>query len=423
MWQQLYTIIAPTKDGNDNGEPVRFFQHLFSLISTKTADGIINPKLVLAWLLNALGAPGFFVGALVPIRESGALLPQILLAQKIQSSPVRKYYWAAGSFLQGFAAIGIAISAFLLEGAAAGWAIIGCLAVLSFARAACSTSYKDILSRTLQKGTRGTVSGTAGTIAATLVFAFAVLLSFGIIPLETQSLAIAIMVAGALWILGAFIFLGLNEEPDDNAESDIKNLSKILKPLRTDGEFRQYILVRGLFISTALAPPFLVMLSSNASDGSIGNLGLLLIASSVAAIVSSYIWGRLSDQSSRYTLVIAGFVASGALGVAAALGFITGGAGNIIVTAALVFAAQIGYEGARAGRKTHLTDLDRPGETAIYTALSNTMIGLLLLAGGGFGVLADFAGPSTVLAIFAILSLLGAIAALSLSEVQEQSED
>ena len=50
--------------------------HLTSLALTKTADGLIDPKLVLAWLLDAIGSPGFLVGMLVPVRESGALLPQ-----------------------------------------------------------------------------------------------------------------------------------------------------------------------------------------------------------------------------------------------------------------------------------------------------------------------------------------------------------
>ncbi|MBL6430318.1 MAG: hypothetical protein HPM95_00265 [Alphaproteobacteria bacterium] len=29
------------------------------LTATKTADGLIDPKLVLAWLMSSLGAPGF----------------------------------------------------------------------------------------------------------------------------------------------------------------------------------------------------------------------------------------------------------------------------------------------------------------------------------------------------------------------------
>ncbi len=83
--------------------------------------------------------------------------------------------------------------------------------------------------------------------------------------------------------------------------------------------------------------------------------------------------------------------------------------------------AQIAYEGVRAGRKTHLTDMDANGRRPVYTALSNSMIGGLLLIGGGFGALSDIAGPAAVLAIFAALGLAGAFAAISLKEVQSDA--
>ena len=57
----------------------QYLIHLTSLGLTKTADGLIDPKLVLAWLLNALGAPGYLTGLLVPVREAGALLPRFFI--------------------------------------------------------------------------------------------------------------------------------------------------------------------------------------------------------------------------------------------------------------------------------------------------------------------------------------------------------
>ena len=64
--------------------------HVYALSLTKLADGLLDPKLVLAWLLAALGAGAGWVGLLVPVREAGALLPQLLLAEPIRRLPVRK---------------------------------------------------------------------------------------------------------------------------------------------------------------------------------------------------------------------------------------------------------------------------------------------------------------------------------------------
>ena len=420
MKDALYSRIAGTGSAAESGDATRFLRHLFSLTATKLADGLIDPKLVLSWVLGAVGAPGYLIGALVPVRESGALLPQIVLAREIQKRRRRKYFWALGAGVQGLAALGMAAAALMLHGAAAGWVILCCLAVLSLARASCSASYKDIAARTIRKGERGTVSGAAGTVAAIGVFAFAALLSLGWIPRTPTFVAGAIALAGFLWLMAAMIFAGLDEPGDDRASGGFESAAEMLRPLREDAEFRTYVLVRGLLISTALAPAFLVMLS-NATEGGggLGNLGLFLLASSAAAITSSYLWGRTSDWSSRRTLMLAAALATLALGGAAVTGVLTGGIGGPVWAALFIFTAQIAYEGVRAGRKTHLTDMDTGGEKAVYTALSNTMIGVLLLAGGGFGVLADMAGPAVVLAVFAAFSALAAVAALGLGEQQQ----
>lgn len=393
--------------------------HLASLTLTKMADGLIDPKLVLAWLLNAIGAPGALVGMLVPVRESGSLLPQLLLAKVIQKSSIRKYFWAGGAAVQGLAAFGIAIAAITLPGPIAGWVILLLLAVLAVARSACSASYKDVLARTIEKGQRGKVSGSAGTVASVAVLTFALLLSTGILPRDPLAISAVIAVAGGLWVLAAFVFAQLDEPRDDGASDADVSLSGLLDPLQEDSEFRNYIATRALLISTALAPPFLVMLGN--TDGGFGNLGLLVLASSIASIVSSYVWGALSDWSSRKTLMLAGGASGVTLAAAALSGFFGIEDQTGFLIAGFVFVSQIAYQGARAGRKTHLTDMDNDGRKSVYTALSNTLIGALLVLGGVFGAVADVAGPQSVLAILAGFSLTAILAASQLSEVQQDS--
>ena len=95
--------------------------HLGALIASKIADGLANAKLTLAWVLTALGAPPFLIGMLVPVRESLSLLPQLLVASAMRRTPVRKWFWVAGSVLQGLAVSGIAaLAPGGMEGGAAG---------------------------------------------------------------------------------------------------------------------------------------------------------------------------------------------------------------------------------------------------------------------------------------------------------------
>ena len=84
-----------------NAQPENVSAHLISLAATKAGDGLSDPKLILAWVLNALGAPAFLIGLLVPLREAGALVPQLFAAGAIRALPVRKWAWAISSLIQG----------------------------------------------------------------------------------------------------------------------------------------------------------------------------------------------------------------------------------------------------------------------------------------------------------------------------------
>lgn len=430
--EKLYETLTGSSDDDDDDdaprvgarEPANGAVHVVSLSATKVADGLIDPKLVLAWLLTALGAPGLFIGALVPVREAGALLPQLALARRVEAAPRRKIVWAAGSALQGVFALGIALAAVTLAGWAAGAAVLICLAGLSVARAACSLSHKDALARTIAKTRRGAIMGTGSTVGSVAVLGFGAALALGLIPLRPGAIAIAVAVAGLLWLAAAALFLLLAEAPrapgDEKGEDE--GVAALAAPLWSDPGFRRFVAVRALLTVTALAPPFLVMLSMAGGPQALGHLGPLVLASAGAAIVSSYVWGRLADRSSRQTLMAAGALGAVALGGAAATGLATGGLGGMAGAAAAVFLAQIAYAGVRTGRKVHLTDMAEDDERARYTALSNTLIGAVLVVGGLFGLLADIVGPAWVLAVFAACSAAAVLLAASLGEVQAPDE-
>ncbi|MEC7256689.1 MAG: MFS transporter, partial [Pseudomonadota bacterium] len=142
----------------DQTEARNGLRHVAALSLTKVADGLIDPKLILSWLMTALGAPGYLIGALVPLREAGALLPQIMLAPRVQAMRHRKWMWVAGSAGQGGCAALIVLAALTLQGVAAGLAICAALAGLALFRAACSVSFKDILGKTIAKRRRGAIT-------------------------------------------------------------------------------------------------------------------------------------------------------------------------------------------------------------------------------------------------------------------------
>jgi len=408
-----YEDITGADEDVRNREARNGVRHMVSLSMTKVADGLIDPKLVLSWLAGALGAPAALTGLLVPIREAGALLPQIALAGWVQSMQHRKWVWVLGSLGQGIAAAVIVLIALTLEGFTAGLALCGALAVLAISRAACSVSYKDILGKTVEKTRRGAVTGVAGSTASIAVLIFAGLLISGLLR-DVTPVIIAIGLAALLWVGAATLFSRLEEK----ASEDTKDTSVDFTPLKEDKQFRLFIMVRGLLTVTALAPPYFVLLGGGQS--ALQGLGALLLASAAAAFVSSYTWGRFSDRSSRKVLFASGMLAAVFAGLAV-LAETIGWSETAWVIPVILFFFMLSYQGVRSARSVYLVDMSPEDARSSYAALANTAIGVLLLVTGAFGGALALAGPVASLTGFAVLSVIGGILALRLDEQEKDA--
>ena len=426
-----YALLTSRDAGRGSGDmsesirdvqPSNFFKHVFSLASTKTGDGLSSPKLVLSWLLNAMGAPAFMVGLLVPIREAGSLLPQLFTADYIRRMPHRKWAWVAGSVVQSICIACMGATVLLFEGKTGGSMIVGLLAVFAIARSVSSVSYKDVLGKTVAKSTRGTATGTAGSIASGSVFCFGLLIATGVLPLTTKAIAIALFVAAGLWLFAAGLFSTLTEERSDaeGAKKPANIARKQLHLLKDDPQLRRFILGRGLLTATALAPPYLLIMTGREGNRGLGDLGLFVIISAVAGMCSTYIWGRLADKSSRKVLILAGLIAAVALALAGATQFVSVPE-NILRwhLPAMLLLLMVAYQGVRLGRSTHLVDMAAQDTRAAYTAISNTAIGIILLISGAFGALAQTLGVGVTLLSFAAMSVAAAFVCTGLKEVQK----
>lgn len=386
--------------------------HVRALSMTKLGDGLIDPKIVLAWLMTSLGASAGTIGLLVPVREAGALLPQLFTATRLRRVAIRKWWWVTGSVLQGLAVLGIAGVSLTWSGNVAGLAIVSLVAVFALARSISSVSYKDVLGKTVEKPRRGFVTGTAASVAAAGVLTFGTLLLLDIFDRGALVLG-ALLLASAFWFLAALIFSTLFEQESDTAIIDQREaFSQYWQYLTADAELQKYIVVRGLLTATAVAPPFLLLLASNDTN-LVTQLGALVVASSFATFVSGRIWGLLSDRSTKLVLAFAGFGSTLflLLSIVALWSDLYASTWFLPVLLSLFL---ISYQGVRIGRTIHLVNLATEDTRAAYTAVSNTVIGVVLLVTGLFGVLAEFVGVDTVILLLAGMSLLGGFLALHL---------
>ena len=401
-------------------QPRNFFAYLSSNVLTKVADELASARLILPWLLGLLGAPAAFTGFLVPLREAGVLLPQLLVAAYVRRLALRRGVWFLGTALCAAAMLVMAFTAPRLYGAAAGWTVIGLMAAFSLAKGICSVSAKDVLGKTVSKTRRGTLMGYSAGIAGAATFAIGVYVEFYAVPGRSGDLFFHFLLGAGVLYLGAIaLFSFIVEEPGatEGGGNALQVALQSLSILRSDPVFRRFVVARSLLLSVALVPPFYVLLAQRHSSGAAG-LGLMIIAGGLAVSLSSPVWGRIGDRSSRLVMLIAA-VAAGLVDI---LTWLLERAGadpleSVWTWAGLFFLIATFHNGVRLGRKVYLVDMSSGETRATYVAVSNTLIGAAMFLGGGFGVLADILGSASVIGLLGLVSLLSAAYIRGLPEV------
>jgi Na+/melibiose symporter-like transporter len=319
--------------------------------------------------------------------------------------------WLPGTFLSAIALLCIAVTTATLQGKAAGWAILAMLTLFSLSRGLCSVPAKDVLGKTVSMARRGALMGYSAAAAGvvTLITGSYVEL-FGGRRLGADFFMAILLAAAGIWLLAIAAFALIREEAGatEGGGNAITTALRCLALMKTDQALRCFVIVRALLLSVALAPPFYVLLAQQRSAGVTG-LGLMIVASGLAASLSAPIWGRMGDGSGRLVMV----VASAAAGLTALLTLLLDTVGGPITnspwTYALLFMlVAVFYSGVRLGRKVYLVDMATQDTRSTYVAVSNTVIGAAMLAGGTVGVLADHFRTSAILALLGLVSMLAA---------------
>ncbi|WP_440221522.1 MFS transporter [Dietzia sp. MNB45] len=415
-----------------------------------SGDQTVNASTVLPWLFHVLGVPAALVGLLVPIRESGSMLPQAFLTPLVVRVRRRKWVFVTGALVQAASVAAMAAIAALGHGTAAGVGILVALVVFSLGRCLCSIASKDVQGRTIPSGERGQIIGlatsAAGLVAITLGLAIRIL---GGGDLDSTELAFLLVAGAVLWLLSASTYSRVVEPAGEGrfrrgakdhgatndhgaakdhgaaaggaSEESTTWFADAARLFRDDATFRKFVTVRGLLLVSSLSPPFIVSMSVASGSGALAGLGGFILASGVASLIGGRVFGRLADRSSR--LLMAG-AATAASAVAVALvlavsipGFDGGSALGATVFVGAYFLLTLLHSGVRVGRKTYVVDVAEGDLRTTYVAVGNTAMGIILLVVGGISSALAVLGVQWALIFLAVLGVIGAVSAVTMPEV------
>jgi len=401
-----------------------------SQLLTKMGDALANPKVVLPSLFSALGVPAFFSGLLVPIRESGSMLPQLLIGGVVRRYPIRKGFFVVGSLLQGLAVFAMAWVALSFFGLQAGVLITLLLILFSLARGLCSVASKDVLGKTIPKTRRGTITGycTSGAGLITLLVGGGLLMLGPLQPSSSPDIAAhtddlsvhsVLLAAGAVcWLLAALAYARIREyrgATDGGANGFIAALKR-LSLLKSDAPLRHFVIVRALMMGSGLAAPYFVLLAQQTPDNHwLSSLAIFMIAGSLAGFISGVVWGKLADNNSRRVMHLTALATAVICATTAAVAYLSQHQPAMLspqlsfwLLVLLFFLLSVTHEGVRLGRKTYLVDMASGNRRTDYVAISNTLMGVLLLL---MGVVGAAIAQLSLIAIVATFALLTAVAA------------
>lgn len=457
---------------------MRPFQRLLSISTlTQLSDEIVSAKIILPWLFVILGAPAWMLSLLVPLKESGALLPQWSVQQVLKARFSTASIWRMGMLVQGCSILSLLVILSLYIRGSDLPSFLFYLALVSvgtgsLGRALCSFTIKDIQAHNIPKGERGKLIGAGGSLAGLTTIGVALLLlSVGNINQHTETV-LQLMLLGGVSCYGISLVLSLrlgmpsarkdkesvahngvgSEEAIDTHKNTVQktnlhlrtNASTSNKPLDTSTkqhllaywlahhDLRQIVYARLFLLHGALAMPFMLLwlLDNTLSDKQFTQLPLALLVSALASFLAAYVWGLFADRSARTTQAIAGgCCAVSILGLAALDGFLRAGqygmSGSVeflaesvqyqtIIAFTLFFAANLAYAGVRTARKTYLIDAVTSAVRQQHVAAGNTIVGIGLLGlGSGWAFIYSFVPDITLFALGSVVGL-GALYSLVL---------
>lgn len=405
--------------------PRNFFLNAINGTMTKLADQLASPGLVLPWLLDALGAPATVTGFLTPVRRAGALLPQLSIAGRIRQLEKRSIAWAFGAGLFGFWILMMVPAGLFFSGTLAGIFVVILLALASFGRAISSVAFKDVLGKTIPKGSRGTLLAVRATLGGLLAVGAGLLLRL-YVPQSSELWPYLLLVGlgGGLWMFSVLPIFLIHEMPGatEGARNGLKEASQGLVLLRTVPGLRRFLYMRVVLMSVELSLPFYTLYARRLTGAQASDLGVFVIAASLAQVLSSPFWGRLADRDSRTVLMISAGMAALAGGLALVVGGIGFVPANTYLLAMVILLQGFAIAGVRLGRNTYLVDGAPAQERPLYVAVVNTLTGLLTLAGGMLGVVADVYGLPILIAGLVALALLGILASWGMPPVEKFSQ-
>lgn len=398
----------------------------------QTGMSVTHESLVLAVLLNMLGASSAIVGSLSAIRFAGWSLPQLLVANALESRRHRMTVYTLGNGLRFPLYFLMALVVGLWGPSRPVLAIVLFLLLYTASRVfagIAAAARNDILAKVIDAsqlsrffGLRSLVGSIGGFLTGFLISA--VLSERGLA--YPWNFAFLLALSGLIFGVAWFVFSRIHEPPSDHivATQSLAVQAGVVKEIfATDSNYSTYMLARICLSFVQIASPFYALYAIERLQINAALVGTYLSVLTFARVLANPFWGHLGAKwGSRVLMSVASLL--GVLPPILAIGLpwlgqLTGWYASpaFAYVFGLVFLVEgLSSPGRNIAFSSYILEIAPPDRRPTYLGLTNTLRGTmdLLTIAAGQGI--DMWGYTAVFAASAALIGLGTALTLRLDK-------
>lgn len=411
-----------------------FWLNVFNGALFNFAGRLIDPPVVLTWFVSRLTSSNLLIGLVPPLGQAGWLLPQVFVSARVQRMRRKMPSYAA--------AAGIRFAAWLLLAAAVWWIETPALLLITFfalytlawiAAGLAGLAFFEVTAKTIPAWRRGRLFATrqlvGGLLSLGAGWVVKAILTHPALPFPHDHAVLFLLYSIAI-VPAMLAFISIREPPGTAVSERIGIREQLRRGwgfLKEDAVYRRYMLARATLGLADIALPFYGVYAKDVLGAPEGIIGWYLTARVASRLAFNLPWGWISDRRGNrlvMRLLSLGYGLAALLAMALVAGVeffhLNGAWLPFLVIPLYLIDGAIRPAQILAG-SNFLLELAPEEERPLYLGLSNTLMGIVVLASGFGGLLVDLMGFVGLFATAPALSMTAHFLATGLPEPRWES--
>jgi len=370
------------------------------------SNSLLEPSLVLTWLVSQLTSSNFLIGLVMPINQGGWFLPQLLVSGYLQGRKRKLPVYVAMSVPRALCWASITLALFLVNDQRVLLIFFYILlTIYSLADGTAGLPFMDVVAKAIPPTRRGAFFGWRRFLGGILALGGSLVVKYVLDerwgPAFPHNFGILFLLA-SLTISVAMICFGLFVEPVEPVLNQsvalLGQMKRALHLPRRDANYARFLAVRLLATAAGMATPFYIVYAKRVLGVSAGMVGVYLTWATLAGIASTLIWGQISDRrGNRGVILLTSLVGLSMPLAALFIPLLVGRQPPRVAWVPFAFTvvfvlSGVFQMGRMIGYSNYLLDIAPARDRPLYIGLANTLTGLTMLASAVGGLIVDLAG-------------------------------